>query len=343
MQRILKQYPEENPIIEANNLLATKPIKNITKEDILDIENRYNISLSNEYRLNLEEFYATYLNHCLKDRHLSEEELEDLKHLKNIFCLNDHTITTLHNLLGESIYKESFQIAVADGRLTKLEKEFLEKLESNLKISKELADKISYETRTGFVQNYFNEIVENQRLAPLEEEELYKISSSLNVTIQQNEATKQSLQKLKHYWALENLELPEIKTDIPMQKAEQCYFEALNINWYELRSRVNYNSHTASFRTAKDFYLQSGPYKPKHNSSGEVTLIDNGALYLTNKRILFMGNKKNSIIRLDKILNLTPYIDAIGIGKETGKSPILEIPEKADICCLILERLIREQ
>ncbi len=44
---------------------------------------------------------------------------------------------------------------------------------------------------------------------------------------------------------------------------------------------------------------------------------------LTNKSVIFVGNQKNSSIRLNKILSFTPYSNGIEINKDTGKNPIV--------------------
>lgn len=346
LQQLFKQFPQENAVIELNNLLATKAIKTISKTEIEAIEERYNLSLHKEFKLNLEEFYAVYLNHCLADKVLNEQELSELNHLKHILELDDKSIDKLHAKLGESIYKKSFQEAVADGRLTKDEEEFLNKLENTLRLPKELAEKIASETKIAYIENYVAQIVADQRLSPAEEDELKAIANSLNINIQLNNQTKEQLRKLRLYWALENLALPAIQPDIAIQKSEVLHFRVSNVNWYEMRSvrqRVSYSGYSTSFRIAKGFYLRSGSYKPQSYSVDTMKLIDSGTLYLTNKRIIFTGNKKNSNIRIDKILNFTPYTDGVEIGKETGKSPTLKITQNADIFCMILERLLNER
>ncbi|MFT3747040.1 MAG: hypothetical protein QM768_01940 [Agriterribacter sp.] len=345
-QKLFKQFPQENAVIELNNLLATKPLLNISQRDIEEIEGKYQLNLRKEFKLNLEEFYAVYLNHCLADKVINDDELKELNHLKQVLNLDDKTIDKLHSKIGEIIYKKSFQEAVADGRLTKSEEDFLAKLEITLRLPKQLADKISSETRIEFVENYVAQIVADQRLSPTEEQELQDIASSLNVNIRLNDQTKEQLRKLKLYWALENLDLPVIQPDIAIQKSEVCHVKISNVNWYELRSvrqRVSYSDYSTSFKVAKEFYLRSGSYQPQSYSVDTMKLIDTGTLYLTNKRIIFTGMKKNANIRIDKILNFTPYTDGAEIGKETGKSPTLQMIQNADIFCIILERLLNER
>ncbi|MFT3947890.1 MAG: hypothetical protein QM763_13050 [Agriterribacter sp.] len=346
LQRLFKQFPQENAVIELNNLLATKEILKISKREISEIEEQYKLSLNKEFKLNLEEFYAVYLNYCLADKILNEQELAELNHLKHILELDDKTINKLHAKIGENIYKKSFQEAVADGRLTKDEEEFLSKLESALRLPKELAEKISAETRIAYIENYVAQIVADQRLSPAEEDELKAIANSLNINVQLNDQTKEQLRKLKLYWALENLPLPIIQSDIAIQKSEVLHFKIANVNWYELRSvrqRVSYSGYSTSFKVAKGFYLRSGSYRPQSYSVDTMKLIETGTIYLTNKRIIFTGNKKNSNIRIDKILDFTPYSDGVEIGKETGKSPTLQMAQNADIFCMILERLLNER
>ena len=134
LQKLFKQFPQENAVIELNNLLASKPILNISAKEIEVIETNYKLSLPKEFKLNLEEFYAVYLNHCLADKVLNDDELKELNHLKHILNLDDKAIDKIHSKIGEIIYKKSFQEAVADGRLTKSEEAFLAKLETTLKL-----------------------------------------------------------------------------------------------------------------------------------------------------------------------------------------------------------------
>lgn len=345
-QKLFKQIPEENAVIELNNLLATKPLLRIHPKDIEEIEKKYLVNLGKTFKPNLEEFYAVYLNHCLADKVLSEEELKELNHLKQIFNLEDKTIDKLHVKIGENIYKKSFTEAVSDGRLTISEKEFLSKLEQTLRLPKDLADKISTEAKHTYIQNYVTKIISDERLSPTEEQELQIIAGSLNVNIRFDDKTKEQLRKLKLYWALENLDLPVIQAGIAIQKSEYCHLKITNVSWYELRSvrqRSSSRGYSSRIKIAKGFYLRAGSSRSQTYSTDTMKLIDRGTLYLTNKRIIFTGTKKNSNIRIDKILNYTPYTDGVEIGKETGISPTLKMTENADIFCMMLERLLNER
>lgn len=92
-QKLFKQSVEQNAVIELNNLLATKSIKSISLEEVIEIEHRYKLTLNDVFRLNLEEFYAVYLNYCLGHYPLSKECIEELEHLKVLLSLDDDCIS----------------------------------------------------------------------------------------------------------------------------------------------------------------------------------------------------------------------------------------------------------
>jgi len=339
LQRLLRQHPEENAIIEVNNLLATKPVGMITKMEIADIEQRYNIRLESAFRLNVEEFYAVYLNHCLLDRRLDDQELLDLKHLKSLFSLTDKAITYLHDQIGLLVYKASMQEAVADGRLSSNERSFLAQLENELKLPAVLAEKISEEVREQYFADHVDNLINNADFSPADEKELEAIAKSLNINIDLTGRNKQQLKQLKTYWALENLPLTEYQSELPLQKGEICYFKVADVSWYELRGSQKLDVHAGRI-THKEFYLQELS-KQKSANNSVLRFVDKGTVYLTNKRILFDGQAKNSNIRLDGVELTTPYKNAVYILKEKGKSPVLQFAKKADVFALILERLFK--
>jgi NAD-dependent DNA ligase len=74
----------------------------------------------------------------------------------------------------------------------------------------------------------------------------------------------------------------------------------------------------------------------------QLLQIDSGSLYITNKRIIFVGSKKNANIQLSKVLSVTPYSDGVGIEKDSGKSPILRVSTNSDLLAMTLGRVIND-
>ncbi len=347
-QKLFKQLPMENGVIELNNLLAAYPIKEISKEHISEIEERYQISLVHEFRLNLEEFYAVYLNFCLSNKSLNDDDIASLSHLKFLLSLNDETVEKLNHKIGEIVYKKCFEkvIHIAHGILTKEEEAFLEKMEKDLKLPKTLVERFTSEISSNYIQKYAEKRINNLILSPDDEKEIKSIGKNLNIDIEKSfsDQIKKQLNQLKSYWAIENLPFTAFEPNIVIQKSEQCYFKIRSVNWYELRSiRQKPSFYNSNARVLKEFYLKPTSHKSMNHSNDYLKYIDRGDLYLTNKRIIFIGTVKNINIRFEKILKLTPKADGIEIDKEIGKAVVIQLPYNADEFALILERLIRER
>lgn len=165
----------------------------------------------------------------------------------------------------------------------------------------------------------------------------------LNVDLQIDAKTNNILSKLRHYWSIENEELSIVNTSISLQKGEVCYYQN-SCRWLEHRKvtkGVSYSGVSGSFKIAKGIRYRVGYVKPKRVTVDTLSEIDKGNLFLTNKRIIFMGANKNSNIKYSSVLSIVPYSDGVGIEKDSGKSPILMCSD-ADIMARILARLNNE-
>ena len=95
-QRLFRQYPEENVVIEINNTLATQPILDISVEDLKLITDQIPIDVYSVYQLNFIEFYAVYLNNCVKNYKITDLQFSELLHLQNIFNLDPSITKKIH-------------------------------------------------------------------------------------------------------------------------------------------------------------------------------------------------------------------------------------------------------
>jgi hypothetical protein len=343
-QKLIKKSPELNAYIEVNNLLATKIICDIKIEEIEEISTRYKLDLKSTFSNQFKELYLIYLKYCLTDSHLTENELQDLNHLKQLLALNNQEVSELHNRLATAIYKMSYNEVINDGQIDKNEQEFLDTLQKQIQLPEELANKISVDARKILLDKQLEKIIEDERISPDEWKEFNSIAKNLNIQINIDDATKSKLEKLKQYWLIENSDLPEISVQITLPKNEKCYYTT-NVEWLENRTvtkRINYGGPSFRLKIMKGVYYNAGSAKVQRITSEELISIDHGQLFITNKRLIFIGLKKNTNIQLNKILSITPFRDGIGIDKESGKSPILKTTINADIMAMILARVIND-
>ncbi len=180
------------------------------------------------------------------------------------------------------------------------------------------------------------------RISPEEERELEALAKNLHVVPNFDEKTRALLNKYRLLWLIDNGDIPEIPVSINLQRNEKCYFTC-NVDWYETRAvryRVNYGGPTMSFKIAPGVRWRMGSLGVRTMSNQELTRIDTGTMYLTNKRLIFMGTMKNTTIALTKILDFKPYKNGVDIRKENGKSPFIGFGDNVDVFAEILSRLL---
>jgi hypothetical protein len=343
-QRLFKQSPQENAIVEINNLFATKPLREIKSQEIESISAKYKINLRKKFYGRLKEIYLLFLKQYLSDRVLTNEETVYLNHLKILLSLEDNEVEELHSQVAGEIYRQEFKEKISDGQIDKSKEEILDKLKENLKLPTIIEEKISDECRNQFLQIKFDLMVKDGRISPYEWERFTTFQKDLRYNIIFDEAQKAKIEKFKFYWLIENGDLPAIPVGINLQKDEKCYYSIYS-EWLEHRTvtrGVNYGGPYLRFKFMKGVYYRAGNVGIQRITSDVLSTIDTGTTYVTNKRLIFMGNKKNMNIQLNKILSVTPYSDGVGIEKDSGKSPILRVLNNADILAMIMSRVIND-
>jgi len=146
------------------------------------------------------------------------------------------------------------------------------------------------------------------------------------------------------YYKLMTNDLQPIDCDINLKRGEECYYTSPCV-WNEFRritKGVQYAGPQVRIKIAKGVYYRIGQYNGRRITSDEMTLIDEGQIYITNKRVIFMGAFGNKSITLDKIFTLEEYSDGIYIQKETGKSPYLNGLTYQRNCNIILSRVLNK-
>jgi hypothetical protein len=74
----------------------------------------------------------------------------------------------------------------------------------------------------------------------------------------------------------------------------------------------------------------------------QLTQIDSGKIYFTNKRVIFDGGRANKTIKLSALIGIEPYTDGIGLEKATGKSPVIVLDEHVELATIILSALLAQ-
>jgi hypothetical protein len=131
--------------------------------------------------------------------------------------------------------------------------------------------------------------------------------------------------------------LPSVHTPaVNLQSGEDCFY-VTEADHYEMRTvtkQITYSGVTTRVRVMRGVYLRSGSFTPRRVTKDELTFLSTGILYFTNKRIIFMGSKKNLVLTRRSILGVNPMRDAIEIEKTSGRNPVFAIKDYRRAICM---------
>jgi hypothetical protein len=342
--KLLGRESKANALVEFNNrLVDAASVREITLDTVHELNTRYDIDFHRRFDDDLKQLYRSFLFYCLADREFSQQEVDDLWHLKTLFGITDAEHETLYQEAAQETYKKSLTEVLKDRKVTDSEKASLERLSAYLKIPASVREQIHEKTAGPIIQRRLDEFTADNQLSPEEDEELNALARSLGITLTSEGPSAYALYMMRTLWRINNAPLPVLETHLNLQRNENVHFDC-HVRWYEHRkvtTRVNYGGPSLRIKICKGVYWNAGSMNVQRVSEDVLREIDSGQVYVTNKRIIFDGETKNQSIKLDKILDIERYTDGVGIEKETGKSPIL-----ACDCALVLSatlaRVIRD-
>ncbi|MDF2765674.1 MAG: hypothetical protein K0S81_2668 [Rhodospirillales bacterium] len=68
-----------------------------------------------------------------------------------------------------------------------------------------------------------------------------------------------------------------------------------------------------------------GSVTPQYHSWDGLADIASGALYITNKKLVFNGDHRSSAVNYSRIIGYQLYTDGIEIKKTSGKNDVFEM------------------
>jgi len=122
--------------------------------------------------------------------------------------------------------------------------------------------------------------------------------------------------------------LPQLHVPLNLQRGEVCHYAAAAV-MNEMRTettRVVSGGPSFRIRIFKGFTYRLGSSSSQKIKRDVLEEVDRGTLYVTNKRVIFDGARKNTIIRFDDILAVVPHDSGgVEIDKTAGRSPIFAV------------------
>lgn len=347
LEKLFKKSPNENFLVDVNNLLASSSLDDLENSQIVSLEQRYGLQNSGKkFKQEFLSFVTLFLGEHLGNWGSDLNDYQSALKLQRILKIPEDVFDEEYRLLaGELFEKHSFELISLSIKYDDDIQNKIEQLKTKLDMDSLHADDIVNQIRIRIVRDYFSKMVEDQRVSPDEIASYEKLCSDMHVNAQFDQQTFRLVEKYKQLWKIDNEDLPVLNTEIFLQKSEQCHFFG-NAKLFENRkvtTRVNYGGPTFRIKIAKGIYYRTGSYGVSRNTEDVMTLIDTGTLYITNKRILFTGSINNKTIKYNQIIDFTPYTDGIEIVKDSGKNPTFQLfTNDGDILATTLARILRD-
>jgi hypothetical protein len=321
-------------------LLATRAITQITRSKVDELRQRYGVPEQQArdvciglWRKTFEAFVA--------DGIITDAEAWYLAALREPLGIDEDVVKRLEEELILPRFTAAVQKALAVQRRVAAETDRLARV---LRLSDDTVHRVINQSVAAILDPEFQTMVEDHRLSPRAFTEFTELAKGLHVHPAVDAATQELLERYHLLWRIENGEIPAIAVPIALQKSEVCHF-ACGARWLVLRKQtrtVGYDRRGVRFRVARGAAYRVGQSRRHRMTSGGLTEIDAGTLYITNKRVYFDGARWNSSIRLSCLIAFEPYSDGLMLEKSAGRNPYLILDGDVELAAVLLSALLRQ-
>lgn len=222
--------------------------------------------------------------------------------------------------LNKEEFREILLRAVDDGKLTKEEIDDLDEKKTEFG----LTDEDVKDLRVEIFAAAFSVAKADEQVTENEEEELEEIQKYLGLADDEIQKSKIELARLRLLNEIQKGNLPTVPvTDLVMQKDEKAYWAEPSILVEEkvISHRYEGGSHGVSLRIMKGVSYRVGGCHGHIVSETGLVSVSDGNLVITNKRVIFRGDRKAFAIKLDRILDMQIFIDSLQLAENNKSKP----------------------
>ena len=343
--KIANKEPEYNLAIEVNNRLSLLKFENLPSTNINDLLEKYKVKKPNKnITKSLLDLLICFLDYHLGNLESTYNDYSSAIVIQNLLSLDDEDFKNTYTQVAESKTKKLILDMLIDNNISDQEEKILDEWKAKLNLSDNQVSDIFQPIGQEIANKYIAQITADGKISPEEETSLTNLITGLKSNMVIDEKSQIAIDRMKLMWRIENDQLDPIPLQIMLPKTEICYF-ASNAELYETRKvtkSVSYGGPSIRMKILKGVYYRAGNLGFRPHSEDELTLIDSGKLYITNKRLLFVGSKQNKPIQLNKIIDFTVYRNGLEVLKDSGKSPFYKMVSNADLAGAYLSRCLND-
>jgi len=132
---------------------------------------------------------------------------------------------------------------------------------------------------------------------------------------------------------------PPIQTGLMLNESEIVYHKT-HTTWHQTRvNNYSFAGPSISIPIIKGVRYRIASYDVARTEA--MTPLSSGVLYITSKRLLFVGESRNASIIISRIISLQLFTDALKVEKSTGKSDLFSMEAEEAVYITTMIGLIR--
>jgi len=223
------------------------------------------------------------------------------------------------------IIKE-LSVALEDGVITREEMNHLLEKCSSSGIDAEFLGGLIGKEFNNISREVLSEIEMTRRCSPEQEARLIKLGKKLSLDREMvSEIYLNALVLQRFLWAFENVEGTEpqpIDVSLVLKGGEKCYFASESI-WKQLktiRRTKGYAGGGLRIRVSKRVSFNLGGAVPVVKEFDSLVEVSQGEIFVTNKRLIFSGEKKSTNITFGRLLQVEIFEGGLSVSKTSGNT-----------------------
>lgn len=233
------------------------------------------------------------------------------------------------DLSNKKDFKQRLIEVCSDGKITESELALINSLAEEYNIEEEDFKKVN----SAAYEAAFKAIISDGVITDQEEIDIIETQQILMVTDQQ---IPKQLAVLRQHRELRNIQkgiLPSVNSfGLILQGDEQVHFRA-RADLLEERvvsRKYQGGSSGVNIRVAKGVSFKVGQHKGRSISEKGVVTVDEGDFYVTSKRLVYKGGKKNFTLNFSQLVGYEVFKGGIDISANKGNTKMLKFKETFD-------------
>lgn len=332
-----------------NFFAHARSVRQVNRTHLASIQQRYGFDPRIALVPLLESIFRRYFSFCVSDELLTDREVEDLVHLKQLFEMPDTVAREIHDAIAGPHFQAAVERRLAAGPPTPETIDFLERLQDRLLLSDRYVAGILHEIAESIVREAEQRALDSKGLSADEARELIALAQSLGIEWPASESDGHILDRMRRYWAIANTTLPAVGTDLPLRDGEYLHLRVPQSEWHAVTRVSNVVDHRAergSFAQDSLQIFNSDPHETVFSqqltTSEALTPVDAGELFITNRRLRFRGRNTERRIEFGDILAIEQRDHQLWLTVPDGRRIVLTLARDTDLAFLLLTRLLRE-